>query len=618
MTTIRLTAAQALVKFLQNQYIEIDGTKTRIFEGMFAIFGHGNVAGLGEALEHVKEDFPTFRAHNEQGMALAAAAFAKQNRRRRMIACTTSIGPGAANMVTAAGLAYSNRLPLLLVPGDTFSSRTPDPVLQQLEHFEDPGITINDCFKPVSRYFDRIHRPEQLITSLPAAMRVLMDPAECGPATIAFPQDVQTIAFDYPESFFEEKVHKLVRTQPDADQFADALAKIKAAKNPMIIAGGGVHYSEAVDAFKAFVETHKIPVAETQAGKGALPWDHPQLLGSIGTTGSSAANKAAQGADLLIAVGARLQDFTTGSRTLFAAPMIGLNVSSYDSNKHNNFPLQGDAKVTLEQLTSALSGYEADAAWVNNYNAWNGEWNAIVEKQIAPPADDSESYLPTDAEVLGALMRNNEDNTTVLCAAGGLPGELHKLWRSQDDLGYHVEYAFSCMGYEIAGGLGAKMATPDREIVVTVGDGSYLMMNSEIATSVMLGQKIIIVVLDNRGYGCINRLQMGCGGNQFNNLLKDCLTIDGGAPKTDFAAHAKSLGADSEYVSTIAELEAAYARAKASDKTYVITLDTDPMPTTQEGGHWWEVAVPEVSERKEVNDARANYEKQKSNQPYGL
>lgn len=618
MSTIRLTAAQALVKFLQNQYIEIDGSKERIFEGMFAIFGHGNVAGIGEALQPVQEDFPTYRAHNEQGMALAAVAYAKQHRRRRMMACTTSIGPGAANMITAAGVAYTNRLPVLFVPGDIFASRTPAPVLQELESFENPEISINDCFKPVSRYFDRINRPEQLITSLPAALRVLLDPATCGPATIAFPQDVQAMAFDYPESFFAEKVHNIIRIEPDAGQFAEALALLKKAEKPVIIAGGGVHYSDAVATLKAFAETHQIPVAETQAGKGALTWDHPQQLGSMGVTGSSAANGAVQGADLILAVGTRLQDFTTGSRSIIKAPVININVGAFDAGKHENIPLQGDAKVILEKLTAQLSGWSASSAWVESYTGWISEWIAIVDKQLAPPADDSESYLPTDAEVLGALMRKADDKTTVLCAAGGLPGELHKLWRANDDLAYHVEYAFSCMGYEIAGGLGAKMASPDREIVVTVGDGSYLMLNSEIATSVMLGQKMIVVVLDNRGYACINRLQNACGGKSFNNLLQDCYTVEDGAPKTDFAAHAKALGAEAEYVSTIAELEAAYERAKASPSTYIITLDTDPMPTTQEGGYWWEVAVPEVSPRKEVNEARENYENQKSNQPYGL
>ncbi|PXF30017.1 3D-(3,5/4)-trihydroxycyclohexane-1,2-dione hydrolase [Pokkaliibacter plantistimulans] len=616
MSTIRLTMAQALVKFLQAQYHEVDGKEIPLFAGMFAIFGHGNVAGIGEALHAVRNEFPTYRAHNEQGMALAATAFAKQNRRTQILACTTSIGPGAMNMLTAAGVAHVNRLPLLLLPGDTFSTRTPDPVLQQVEDSANPGVTVNDCFRPVSRYFDRIHRPEQLITSLPAAMRILTDPVDCGPATIALPQDIQAEAYDYPESFFRKRVHRLRRPQADVDQLSEALAVLRCARKPMIIAGGGVHYAGAVDTLRAFVEKHHIPVAESQAGKGVLPWDHPQLLGAIGVTGTSAANHAAQEADVVLAIGTRLQDFTTGSRTVFGNPdvcIIGLNVAAFDAYKHESLPLVADAKTTLGVISQKLGDWQSDGAWQDSVAGWIADWMRVSDAILAAPTSH---YLPTDANVIGAVWRNLEPASTLVCAAGGLPGELHKLWRPHDSQGYHLEYGFSCMGYEIAGALGAKMATPDREVVVLVGDGSYLMLNSEIATSVMLGYKLIIVVLDNRGYACINRLQQACGGAPFNNLLEDCLTVEGGAPKTDFAAHARAMGAASEQVTTIAELEQAMARAKASPITYVIAIDTDAQPSTAEGGHWWDVAVPEVSVREQVRTAYTGYKTQKTKQPY--
>ncbi|WP_305856688.1 3D-(3,5/4)-trihydroxycyclohexane-1,2-dione acylhydrolase (decyclizing) [Balneatrix alpica] len=615
MASQRLTLAQALVRYLQAQFVEVDGQELPLCAGMFAIFGHGNVAGLGEALQQVQPQFPTYRAHNEQGMALAAIAYAKQQRRRRFMACTSSIGPGATNMVTAAALAYVNRLPVLLLPGDTFASRTPDPVLQQLEQAGDPTLSVNDCFKPVSRYFDRIQRPEQLITSLPAAIRVLTDPADCGPVTLALPQDVQTQAYDFPDWFFARKVHRLRRPQPDTEQLAAALAQLAKAKRPLLIAGGGVHYSGAVQALQQWVEATGIPVAETQAGKGVLPWDHPQLLGALGVTGSSAANRAAAEADLIIAVGTRLQDFTTGSRTLFSAkPLLNLNVSVPDAYKHEALPLVADAQVGLMSWQASLPHYQVDPAWREHYQGWQQEWLALADAALAAP--NASQGLPSDAQVIGAVLRGSDANTTVVCAAGGLPGELHKLWRPQHELGYHLEYGFSCMGYEIAGGLGVKMASPEREVVVMVGDGSYLMMNSEIATSVMLGHKLIIVLLDNRGFGCINRLQRGCGGESFNNLLQDCLTGPAGAPKTDFASHARALGAQAEQVSSITELEAAFARARASQQTYLIAIDTDPMPTTAAGGNWWEVAVAEVSTRPQVAEARARNATAKQQQPY--
>lgn len=625
METLRLTMAQALVKHLQMQFTLVDGEEVPLFGGAWAIFGHGNVAGIGEALAQVKNEFTTFRAHNEQGMGLAACAYAKQHRRQRIMACTSSIGPGAINMVTAAGLAMANRLPVLFLPGDVFATRAPDPVLQQVEHFNDPTMSVNDCFRPVSRYFDRINRPEQLITSLPAAINTMLDPITCGPATLALPQDVQTMAFDFPVSFFTKRVHKLRRNRTDLNQLTAAVETIKQAKKPLILLGGGVHYSLAIAEAKAFIEHFQIPACETQAGKGVLPWDHALNLGAVGVTGSSAANGAAQEADLIIAIGTRLQDFTSASRTLFTNPehtLLSINVTPFDAEKHNAMPLVGDAKSTLKELAGVLTNstapsWKAPSVWVAQVQALNRQWLAAVDNAIALPEQASDvNYLPTDANVIGVVNRFASANTTIVQAAGGLPGELHKLWRTSSDLGYHVEYGFSCMGYELAGGLGVKMATPERDVIVMVGDGSYLMLNSEIATSVMLGLKMTVVVLDNRGYACINRLQQACGGEPFNNLLDNCYTVEAGAPKTDFAAHAKALGAESEQVNCLAGLEAALARAKASKQTYVIAMDTDPMPSTQDGGAWWDVAVPEVSIRDEVVQAERQYKVSKQQQPY--
>ncbi|WP_163835402.1 3D-(3,5/4)-trihydroxycyclohexane-1,2-dione acylhydrolase (decyclizing) [Spartinivicinus ruber] len=623
MNTVRLTMAQALVKYLAAQLVDIDGNKLPLFEGVFAIFGHGNVAGIGEALFHVQDQLPTYRAHNEQGMAHAAIAFAKANNRRRMMACTTSIGPGATNMVTAAALAHVNRLPVLFLPGDTFASRIPDPVLQQIENFADSTITANDCFKPVSRYFDRITRPEQIISSLPMAIATLTDPANCGPVTIALPQDVQAMSYNFPERFFEPKVHHVFRQPPDQRQLMDVIAAIEKSEKPIIIAGGGVHYSEAVNELMSFAEKLNIPVTETQAGKGALLWNHPNQLGSVGVTGSQAANVMVAQADLIIAVGTRLQDFTTSSRTLVkdTQQLVQINVAQFDVIKHNALPLVADAKLALQQLLYCLleknkhekeAKYQVSKDWLSTTQANMAEWNKVVEEKTLA----TNEALPTDAQVLGAVNRTIDPNDVVVCAAGGLPGELHKLWKTRDARGYHVEYGFSCMGYEIAGGLGVKMACPDRDVVVMVGDGSYMMLNSEIATSVMLGKKLIIVVLDNRGFGCINRLQQACGGAPFNNLLTDCKTIEEGAPVIDFAAHARAMGAFAEHIQGIVELEAALKRAKQSNRTYVISLNTDPVHTTSEGGSWWDVAVPEISQRKEVTEARVKYEEAKKQQPY--
>ncbi|WP_207482238.1 3D-(3,5/4)-trihydroxycyclohexane-1,2-dione acylhydrolase (decyclizing) [Arenibaculum pallidiluteum] len=615
MKTIRLTAAQALVRFLAAQRTEIDGTEAPLFAGVWAIFGHGNVAGLGEALWHARDSLPTYRAHNEQAMALAAVAFAKARNRRQIMACTTSIGPGATNMVTAAAVAHVDRLPLLLLPGDVFAGRLPDPVLQQIEDFGDPTVSPNDCFRPVSRWWDRITRPEQLLQSLPRAMAVLTDPAECGPVTLALPQDVQAEAWDWPEAFFAPRLHRGRRPGPDADELADAAAALAAARRPLIVAGGGVHYSGAVAALERFARTHGVPVAETQAGKGALAWDHPQAVGSIGVTGSSAANALAAEADLVLAVGTRLQDFTTASRSLFARPglrLVQLNVAGYDAGKHGAMPLVADAGRGLDALAQALEGWRADPAWSARAGELARAWATVVDRVTAPPEGGAAgNALATDMQVIGAVNRAAGPHDVVVCAAGGLPGELHKLWRARDPKGYHLEYGFSCMGYEIAGGLGVKMALPDREVFVMVGDGSYLMMNSEIATSVMLGRKLVITVLDNRGYGCINRLQQACGGVPFNNLLD---TIPGGAEvAVDFAAHARSLGALAEAVDGIGSLERALERARDADRTVVIVIRTDPDATTEEGGAWWDVAVPETSERGAVREARARYDEARRN-----
>jgi 3D-(3,5/4)-trihydroxycyclohexane-1,2-dione acylhydrolase (decyclizing) len=605
MKTIRLTMAQAVARFLAAQKSVVDGETVSLFAGVWAIFGHGNVAGLGEALYQVRDNLPTYRSHNEQAMAHAAIAFAKASRRRRMMACTTSIGPGATNMVTAAALAHVNRLPVLLLPGDVFAGRAPDPVLQQVENFGDGTVSANDCFRPVSRYFDRIARPEQIIPALDRAMAVLTDPADCGPVTLALCQDTQAEAYDYPESFFAERLWNIRRPAPDESELAAAAVLLANTAKPLLVAGGGVHYSEAFDALREFAEAHGVPVAETQAGKSALPDDHPLNLGAIGVTGTSAANAMAEEADVILAVGTRLQDFTTGSWALFRNPdcrFIGLNVQPFDAHKHQSSPLVCDARTGLAKLSAALDGYGTPADWRKKVETGKKAWLQAAAKATAA----SNAERPADAQVIGAVQRAAGDDTILVCAAGGLPGELHSLWQARDPGSYHLEYGYSCMGYEIAGGLGVKMAKPDREVVVMVGDGSYLMMNSEIATSVMLGLKLTIVVLDNRGFGCINRLQRACGGESFNNLLEHA--YHDVLPDIDFAAHAASLGAHAEKVASLAELEASVATARMADKTSVIVIDTDPMISTEAGGTWWDVAVPEVSARDEVGEARKNYE----------
>jgi 3D-(3,5/4)-trihydroxycyclohexane-1,2-dione acylhydrolase (decyclizing) len=599
MTTIRLTAAQAMMRWLSVQETEDGG---RFIEGVWAIFGHGNVAGIGEALHGMGDALPTWRGHNEQTMAHSAIAYAKAAKRRRAMAVTTSIGPGALNMVTAAALAHVNRIPVLLIPGDVFANRAPDPVLQQVEVFGDGTVTANDCFRPVSRYFDRIMRPEQLLTALPRALRIMTDPAECGPVTLAFCQDVQAEAFDWPESFFAPKVWHFRRPEPDAAELAAAVAAIRAAKQPVIVAGGGVIYSQAEAELAAFASAHDIPVVETQAGKSALGFDHALNFGPVGVTGASSANLVCETADLVIGLGTRFQDFTTGSWSLFKNParkLLSINVQPYDAFKHGAMSLVSDAKVALQAIGAEIGTQKFKAPDAGLRRDW---FAATAAVKAAPAAGNA---LPTDMQVVGAVQRAAGPDTLVMGAAGTMPGELHKLWDAAPG-GYHMEYGFSTMGYEIAGALGIKMARPGADVVCMVGDGSYMMANSELATAVMMGIGFTVVLTDNRGYGCINRLQRATGGAPFNNLLDDARHVNPSA--IDFVAHAASMGARAVKASDINDLEAHLAAAKGADRPVVIVIDTDPMPSTEAGGSWWDVAVPEVSLRPGVVAARKAYE----------
>ncbi len=598
MKTLRLTAAQAMVKWLSVQMTE-EGD--RFIEGVWAIFGHGNVAGLGEALYAHRDVIPTWRGHNEQTMAHTAIAFAKASKRRRAMAVTSSIGPGATNMVTAAALAHANRLPVLLIPGDVFASRAPDPVLQQVEGFGDGTVSANDCFRPVSRYFDRISRPEHILTALPRALRVMTDPAECGPVTLAFCQDVQAEAYDYPEAFFAPKVWKIRRPEADAQELAAAIDLLKASKTPVIVAGGGAIYSGAEACLATFAAKHAIPVVETQAGKSVLAHDHPMNFGPVGVTGSSSANALCATADVVVALGTRLQDFTTGSWSLFKNPdlrILSVNVQAYDAYKHGALNLVSDAKVALEAFGAALGA----KTWSPD-PALQTDWLAATEAEKARPLDGN--ALPTDGQVIGAVQRSSGPATIVMGAAGTMPGELHKIWNAAQG-GYHMEYGFSCMGYEIAGALGIKMARPKADVICMVGDGSYMMANSELATAVMMGVPFTVVITDNRGYGCINRLQKGTGGAGFNNLLDESYHVN--PSHIDFVAHAGAMGALAVKAGSIAELETELAKAKTADRPVVIVIDSDPWHTTKAGGSWWEVGVPEVSARSEVKAARQAFE----------
>ena len=606
--TIRLTAAQAMVKWLAAQMTE-DGD--RFVEGIWGIFGHGNVAGLGEALEKARQDFPTWRGQNEQTMAHAAIAYAKAKKRTRAMAVTTSIGPGATNLVTPAALAHVNRLPILLIPGDVFANRRPDPVLQQVEDFEDGTVSANDCLRPVSRYFDRITRPEHLLTALPRALATMTDPASCGPVTLAFCQDVQAEAHNYPVEFFEPRVWRIRRPQPDPREVADLAALIRQAKTPVIVAGGGVIYSGAEATLAAFAETHGIPVVETQAGKSALAQAHPMNFGASGVDGSAAANHLSEKADLVIGIGTRFQDFTTGSRTLFANParrLVSINVAAYDAAKHGALAVMGDAKAALEALSKALEGHSATPPDPALRTAWLDAVTDHCRDRDRPAVD-----RPADAEVIGAVQRATGEDAIAMCAAGTMPGALKLLWQPSQG-GYHMEYGFSCMGYEIAGAMGLKLARPEREVICFVGDGSYMMANSELATAVMRRVPFTVVLTDNRGYGCINRLQQGSGGAPFNNLYEDCNIEQ--QPDIDYAAHAAAMGAHAVRAATIADLERHVTEARGRDIPTVIVIETDPSegPGFGEAGHWWDVAVPETGGTDKLQKAYAAYLEQKQRQ----
>jgi 3D-(3,5/4)-trihydroxycyclohexane-1,2-dione acylhydrolase (decyclizing) len=595
--------AQALVRAMTSQWTLIDGERRRLFAGVWAIFGHGNVAALGEALYAAREALPTLRAHNEQAMGHAAVAFAKATYRRRMMACTTSIGPGATNLATAAAVAHVNRLPLLLLPGDVFATRAPDPVLQQVEDFGDGLVTANDCLRPLSRYFDRITRPEQLIAAFNRSMQVLTDPADCGPVTLALCQDVQAEAIRWPASFFEDRLWNPRRTPPDEYELAEAAQVLRAARRPLVVCGGGVLYSEAAAQLRDFCDRHAVPLAETQAGKSALPGSHPLNLGGIGVTGTAAANALAAEADVILAVGTRLQDFTTGSGTLFRAKghkVVGLNVQPFDAYKHGALPLVADAREGLRRLSDALADWRAPRAWGEQAQAARRDWQRTAQSFTAA----GRHARPSDAQVIGAVQDAARDSDIIVGAAGGLPGELHRHWQAERPGGYHLEYGYSCMGYEIAGALGVKLAQPEREVIVMVGDGSYLMLNSEIATSVRLGVKLIVVLLDNGGFGCIERLQEATGNASFNNLRT---ASDGARARLDLVAHARSLGAHAHHVQSLTALTGVLATARQADRTSVLVIETDPAASTTAGGHWWDVAVPEVSERAEVRAARERY-----------
>ena len=612
--TTRLTVSQAIVSFLRNQYSERDGAQHRLFEGCLGIFGHGNVAGLGQALEQ-DPGLPYYLFRNEQAMVHAAAAFAKTSNRLRCLACTTSIGPGATNMVTGAAVATINRLPVLLLPGDTFARRNVAPVLQQLESSATQDISVNDCFKPVSRYWDRIERPEQILTSLPAAMRVLTSPADTGAVVLSLPQDVQAEAFDFPDEFYAKRVWTISRPRCDSNLLSEAAQWIRSSRKPLIIAGGGVLYSDATEVIAAFAAQTGIPVVETQAGKGSLPYDHPQALGAMGVTGTPGANILAREADLVLGVGTRYSDFTTASQTAFQNPsvrFINVNVSEFDAGKQSALPLTADARVTLQELAKALAGFQVDAshaAQVKSFReAWEQEVDRIYHLDWGPPI--------SQGEVIGVVNEVSEARDVVVCAAGSLPGDLHKLWRTRDPKGYHIEYGYSCMGYEISGGLGVKMAAPDREVYVMVGDGSYLMMAQEIVTSLQEGYKLNIVVLDNHGFSSIGALSRACGNQGMGTEYRYRRNgrLEGEPIAVDFVANARSMGADAVRAHTRDDLRRALHEAKKNSKTSVIVIETSYSQRVPGYESWWDVPIAEVSEIKSVQDARTKYIEAKKKQ----
>jgi len=614
MKKIKLTCAHAIIKYLLAQKILIDGKKEPLFAGAFGIFGHGNVACLGQALEENKDQIPTFRGHHEQNMALTGIAYARAKRRKQIFVATSSVGPGSTNMVTAAAVAMSNRLPVLFLPGDTYANRMPDPVLQQVEHFNNPGVTANDAFKPVTRYFDRITRPEQILQTFPQAIQVMLDPADCGPACISLCQDIQGETFDYPEDFFNEKVHNIRRPRPDDFQIKEAVVKIKNSKNPIIISGGGVFYSDAMDDLSNFAIKHNIPTTQTVMGYSTMKRDHSHFLGPIGGLGGKAANNFAKETDLAIAIGTKLGDFTTGSWANFENPkfsLVSINVSRFDANKHMAQSVIGDAKVSLNELSAALGDWKAPDNWYQKSRSELKSWNEYVDKESGP----TNQKIPSYAHAVGAIYRNSDPTDIAVTAAGGLVGEVVQIWRPRELNTHETEWGFSCMGYEISGSLGIKMANPDKEVITFIGDGSYLLYNSDIYSSVITNNKLIIVVCDNGGHAVINRLQLFKGGKEFN-----CLFESSNAPNlvgVNFAKHAESMGAKSEQVSSISELEEAFKRAKKSKVTYVISIKTHSYQWL-EGSAYWESPTLEIPTSKENEQALKLHKEGKSKQRQGV
>jgi 3D-(3,5/4)-trihydroxycyclohexane-1,2-dione acylhydrolase (decyclizing) len=619
--TIRLTMAQATVRWLTQQFTTIDGARVPLFAGVFAIFGHGNVTCLSEALESVQDHLPTWRGQNEQSMALAAVGFAKAKRRRQIMVATSSIGPGALNMVTAAGTAHANRLPVLLIAGDTFTNRLPDPVLQQVEHFGDPSVTVNDAFKAVTRYWDRISHPAQILGSLPQAVAAMLDPADCGPAFLALPQDIQEIAFDYPLEFFEERTWAIPRPRSDRRKLAEAAALLKTAKKPILVAGGGVLYSLAEKAVAEFAIKRGIPIVETNAGKGGLTHYHEAHAGPIGIIGSTSANTLAADADVVLAIGTRLSDFATGSWTAFSpeARFISINAARFDAVKHRALAVIGDALETVTELDAELGDWRVEPSHMQRAQALFKEWDALLDKHQAP----SNEPVPTYAQVVAAVNAAAGDNDTLITAAGGLPGEVTKGWRVKAPNTFDLEFGFSCMGYEIAAGWGHAMAncgpgglggTP----IVMVGDGTYMMMNSDIYSTVLSGHKMIVVVCDNGGFAVINRLQQAKGVPGFNNQLTDCRIKDRANPlHVDFAKHAESMGAAARHCESLADLQAALDWAKTIDRTTVLTIDSDAYAWVP-GDADWDVGVPEVSTRESVRVARKQQQEIRAKQRVGV
>src|SRR5262245_52242998 len=615
---VRLTMAQALVRFLTKQRSSRDGREQALFGGMFGIFGHGNVAGIGQALQECRGEMRYYLPRNEQAMVHTAAAYAKAHNRLRTLACTSSIGPGATNMITGAAAATINRVPVLLLPGDMFAGRRPAPVLQQLESSASPDLSVNDCFRPVSRYLDRIERPEQIVTSLPEAMRVLTSPSETGAVTLALPQDVQVEAYDYPAALFEPRVWTVPRARADRDRLQEAAALIRASRRPMIVAGGGVIYSEATAALRAFVDATGIPVGETQAGKGALPEPHPRVAGGVGATGTRAANLLARDADLVIVVGSRLSDFTTASKTAFQherVRFIAINVAELDAGKHAAVPLVGDARAVIEELLPLVAGHRVSAEYADTVAASCTDWRLEVDRICAAgvPAEGAEGRRRvTQAQIIGVLQEALGPADVIVCAAGSLPGDLHKLWRARDPKGYHLEYGYSCMGYEIAGGLGVKMAAPERRVCVLVGDGSYLMMAQEIVTAVQERLAMTIVLLDNRGFASIGGLSeaVGSGGFGTQYRYRNAATgdLDGDALPVDLAANAESLGARVWRAETLESVRNALAESRTEQRPSVIVVPVEREARVPGYDSWWDVPVAEVSSRRDVLTAREAYD----------